>query len=330
MTKRVAESDLSIDEQARDWVLRLASEEISRSEIDACKAWLASDPVHQMAFERRRSVWQTLSNHPEVFKVASPLPRPSRIRPIRGWIAIRPRSFVAGTIAASIAVVLAVPQLLLWAGTDYRTSTDILQIALSDGSMATLDSASAIAVDFDGHERRVALLRGNAFFTVRHGDPRPFRVAASGGVTEDIGTSFEVRQEPGRTAVTVAQGAVRVRGRDATSVPAVQLRAGETAVYDTNGRITTSRISSLSSIAAWREGELLIDGLSISDAIAAVARYRRAPTWVWTDLSGGVPVSGAFRTDRADDALQALANEAGLSISWLPGGIAIVRSRSPS
>lgn len=326
MTRTVADHGVSSDEQARDWVLLLASGEATRIEIDACKAWLAADPDHRAAFERRRSAWQDLSRYPDIFVQPASRWR-SRSRRVSRWVASRPVSALSGAVAAGLMAAFFAPQALLWAKADYRTSAEVLRIALPDGSLAVLDSEAAIAVAFSGQQRHVELLAGNAFFTVRHGDARPFRVAASGGVIEDIGTSFEVRREADGTVVGVAEGAVKVSPRGIAEAASLRLQEGETVAYDETGSLRRGRSRSSADIAAWREGELLIDASSVAAAMTAVGRYRRGPTWIWADLSGGEPVSGAFRTDRADEALRAIANEAGLSVRWLPGGVAIVTPR---
>ncbi len=328
MNKNDGGNGPSIDEQARDWVLRLDSGDIERSDLEACKAWLASDARHRAAFERRRVLWQDLSMRPEIFSSPRAPRRSGRPRRIGRWLAARPRRTAGAAIAASLAAFFMIPQAMFWAAADYSSSAEILNVKLPDGSIATLDGASAISVDFGDGERRISLLRGNAFFDVRHGDPRPFRVAAGAGVTEDIGTRFEVRHAPDRTAVNVAQGAVRVSAT-AASASGLRLNAGESANYEGNGHVVKGRAVIAADVAAWRTGELLIDGASMGDAIAAVSRYRKGPTWVWADLSGTASVSGAFRTDRADDALKALVSEAGLGIRWLPGGVAIITAQRP-
>lgn len=318
----------SVNDQARDWVMRLASDDVSQIEIDRCKAWLASDAEHRKAFEHCRRMWQGVADHPELFAANWPA-RSGRNAPARRWGRARHAGMAMGAIAASLFLALTAPAILLWAQADYATPQDKMQtIALPDGSTAVLDRASAIAVDFGQQERRITLLRGNAFFTVRHGDQRPFRVSSQGSVTEDIGTSFEVRQDNGGTQVAVSEGMVRFEAERDTAQARLTLQVGDTASLDRDGNIVRGRPANAKAVAAWRNGELLIDHATTQQAIAMIARYRKAPTWIWADLPNREPVSGLFRTDGADHALEALAQQAGLSVRILPGGIAIVTAQA--
>ena len=230
----------------------------------------------------------------------------------------------AGAAAACLALALAGPDIALRIQADHRTETGAIRaVTLADGSAVMLDSGSAIAVDYRNDERHVTLLRGRAWFNVAHGDARPFRVAAADGVTEDIGTAFEVaRRDADAVEVAVSEGAVRVA--PASRQSPLQLRAGERVRYadGTSRRIATLRPDR---IAAWRNGELLIDRRPLAEAIAEVKRYRSGMVIVLADLRQSKPVSAVFRTDRPDDALVALAAGANLRLTHLPAGTILIR-----
>ncbi len=324
-----------ISDQARDWVLRLASGEMDAGELDQFKRWIAADAAHARAFDQRRSLWLALGEHPEVFpQTAVPALPPlresagSRRRFLPRLTRLRPRRRVAATgslIAASLLAILAGPEALLRLEADHRTSSQVAQYQLADGSEAWLDAGSAISVDYTDQERRITLLRGNAYFTVAHGEPRPFRVAALDGVVEDIGTSFEVRRQPQQVDVAVTEGAVRVAGNKAMT-RTITLREGQTARYDATGRLTNGSTGTPDAMAAWRREELMIDRQPLPAVIREIARYRSGPTWIWGDLDSREPVNGALRIDNADAALRDLAAVQGFRITWLPGGIAIIRN----
>lgn len=230
----------------------------------------------------------------------------------------------ASALAAAFLALLMAPEAMLRLEADHRTAANVSEYSLPDGSTAWLDAGSAIRVDFGARERRIRLLRGNAFFTVRHGEARPFRVQALRGTVEDIGTSFEVRHGGGRVDVAVTQGAVSVEPESGGD-RSVLLREGESAAYDSSGSLARTRALEPDSVAAWRRGELMIDRRELPEVIRQIGRYRSGPTWIWGDLSARRPVSGALRIGDADAALRDLAAEQGLKIAWLPGGIAIVR-----
>lgn len=321
-------TDTAISTQARDWVLRLASGEMDVAEIDRFKAWLATSAAHARAFEQRRSLWQDLADRPELFTRPMPSVAPRR-RGIRRITGKRRRIAVAASaVAASLFAIMFAPDVMVRIEADHSTSAQVAQYRLSDGSTVWLDAGSAISVDYSPKERKVALLRGNAFFTVQHGENRPFRVAALQGMVEDIGTSFEVRRDEGHVDVAVTDGAVRVTG-DRQPGGGVVLRAGERVTYDATGRMLSQSRLAATTVATWRRNELLIDRKPLAAVIGEIARYRRGPTWVWADLSAYRSVNGAFRVSDADTALRDLAAAQGLTITWLPGDIAIIRRVDP-
>lgn len=309
--------DGAILARAREWVRLLASGDADAADIAALKDWLGERPEHARAFERERGFWQDLEPHRSLFAPrAIPATRahgraPHRLR--------RPsRRFVAGAVAASLLLAVTGTDILLRLQADHVTDRgEVRSVRLSDRSTAMLDANSAIAVHYSNTERRIELLRGRAWFDVAHDDARPFRVAAGSGVIEDVGTAFEVT-EGHTTQVAVSQGAVRLLGSDEPS--AVTLTAGQRA--DLAGGIVSSLPAVLPGrIAAWRHGELLIDDMPLNQAIALAGRYRPGLTLVWADLSAKPHVSGAFRIAQADEAVIAMATNAGVNVAHLPGAM---------
>ena len=313
--------EAAIAERARAWVRGLASGETV--DLDALKAWLASDPAHASAFERERRFWQDLESHRGLFTQAAPVPAGRKGGAARRrWLRPAIKRTAAAAIAASLVLAITGPSLLLHLRADHLTSTGELRtVTLPDRSTAMLDTGSAIAVRYAGDERRIELLRGRAWFQVAHDDARPFRVEALGGMTQDIGTAFEVERTDDVATVAVSDGAVRLLATP--DAKPLLLRAGEQANY--RGGIAR-RLTSASPdrIAAWRTGELLIDDMPLGDAISRIARYRKGLTLVWADTADKPRVSGVFRTDYADDALAAVMAGAGLRLVQLPAGTVII------
>lgn len=316
----------SLADQAEYWVVRLASGAITQGEMATFEAWLSASPDHRAAFDRERSLWQGLEGQEAAFASAPPAqrlrsPRRSAGRP---WVRRHPVRTALGTIAASLALLLAAPDAMIHLRADAIADVGKTRVlALPDGSTAMLDSGAAVAVHFDKGERRIELLRGGAWFDVKHGDARPFRVAALGGVTEDIGTAFEVGQRGDMVHVGVTAGVVRVSSPEGGNEKIVR-RLGRVR-YAKGGPVEAMEPGTATEIAAWRRGLIIIQNQPLGDAIAEVARYRPGMTINLADTSGTAPVSGVFRTDAPDEALQALASMAGLRVATLPAGIAILR-----
>ncbi len=317
----------SLAEQAEHWVVRLASGTVTSREMAAFEAWLARSPDHRAAFDRERALWQSLEGHEAAFASdPQPLRRaaPEPVTPRRSWARRHGARIALGAVAASLALVLAVPDAAIRLRADAVADLgEIRTLDLPDGSTAMLDSGAAVAVRFGTNERRVELLRGSAWFDVKHGDTRPFRVAALNGVTEDIGTAFEVSRQGESVTVGVTAGAVRVSSPETGGGRIVQ-QLGRVR-YAAGGPVESLAPGTSAAMAAWRRGLIVIDNRPVADAIAEVARYRGGMTFTVADTSGSAPVSGVFRTDAPDEALQTLARMAGLRVTTLPAGVAVLR-----
>jgi len=81
---------------------------------------------------------------------------------------------------------------------------------LPDGSVAQLNTDSAIDTDFTATERRVRVVRGEVFFNVTKDPARPFIVVSGPVAVRAVGTAFNVRQRAAAVEVLVTEGRVRV------------------------------------------------------------------------------------------------------------------------
>ncbi|MEJ1966798.1 MAG: FecR family protein [Gammaproteobacteria bacterium] len=106
---------------------------------------------------------------------------------------------------------------------------EIRRVDLPDGTVAWIDGASALRLDYRPDLRRVELVRGRASFSVHHDESRPFEVEAQGARARDVGTEFSINRTARGAALTVREGIVRVEGQGG----AVTLRAGEATHWST-------------------------------------------------------------------------------------------------
>lgn len=301
-----AANDDALAEQARGWIAWLASGDISDARMQEFECWL-QQPGHRRAFEHERALWRSIG--PRVPATPVDRRRPRRLR----W---------AMAAAAMLAMLVAWPEAWLRLTSDHRSTHQVQNVLLPDGSRAVLDADSAIAVRFNANAREVELLRGRAWFDVSPDVQRRFSVRAGNGLVEDISTAFTVARGDDRVETQVGQGRVRVAS------PAdggwTYLQQGQRAVYGEHGGVTRLADVSADSVGAWRQGELLLEQAGVADAVQWVGRYRAGPTFVRGDLSRLPAVSAALRIDRPEQALDALAATAGLQVTRLPFGVAIV------
>lgn len=292
--------------QAREWIAWLASGAADEAGLGELERWLQR-PGHRRAFERERQLWRSLG----------PRPGAQRLRPRRAgrW---RP----ALAVAAVLVLALASPEAWLRLRADYRTAHTAAAFVLPDGSRAVLDADSAIAIRYGRDARRVELLRGRVWFEVAADPARRFAVAAGAGVVEDISTAFAVADRDGRIETAVSQGRVRVA---AAGSGWTYLDAGQRAGYAEGDGVARLSDVPVDGVGGWRQGELLLENASVADAVEQLARYRAGPLLIRGDVSALPKVSAALRIARPEQALDALAASAGLSVTRLPFGVAIVR-----
>jgi transmembrane sensor len=163
-------------------------------------------------------------------------------------------------------------------------------------------------------QRSVALDDGEAWFAVAKDHARPFVVSAGDVRVRAVGTAFAVRRYLGRAEVTVTEGLVRV-----WSVAAperfVMLSAGKQAsVADVSGTAeTVVATAKPAESLAWRQGEIVLDGMTFGDAAAEFNRYNTRQLSVDTQLADR-RIVGWFRTDDLDGFARAAAIMTGAKI----------------
>ncbi len=310
-----------VRDEALDWSIRVrdpgAGSDVRR-ELDE---WIARDPAHARAWASVERSWARMNDAgPALEAQWSDAPR----GPARVGQAVRRRSrtllsAMAGIAACAVALIC-VPAALLWAKADYRTSTgDIRQVRLADGSTAHLDSGSAISLDYRGDRRGVTLLAGQAFFNVVHDRSRPFVVHVRSVDVTVIGTAFDVRRDGEAVDIAVERGAVRVASEGAVPVvlhPGDSLRVREDGIART--KVPVSRI------AAWREGQIIVNGATVASVVAELGRYHRGLILLRNDQLGRQPVTGAYDIRNPEAALRAIVHPYGGQISTIGGLLLIV------
>lgn len=290
------DSPAAIDEQAIAWFARLRSDNVTDRERVLFRAWLLESPAHAEAYRQIDRFWA----EPELQRVLGDLPLSSRgRRPFN----VRPRFILALAASLAIGVLVCRPVVLDCLQADYCTDVgEVRSVQLADGSLATLNSASALTADFRGATRRVRLVRGEAYFEVRRDPDRPFQVEGNYSVTRVVGTRFSVREEAESDTVTVVSGLVEV-GQGERKSPL--LKANERI------SVTAAHIGEVEPVAgnaaAWVKGKLLFDNAPLEEVLAEIGRYRRGAVVIRNERLKGLRVSGRFDLNDTDRALQSLA-----------------------
>ncbi|WP_246666091.1 FecR family protein [Aquamicrobium sp. LC103] len=291
-------------EEAMDWFLRLRAGGGGAEEREFA-LWLSRSAAHREAWEKAGRTWEAMGEvpaaHQHLWRRRGQAPAPAAGRRRRIWGA-----GLGAALAASLVLGLAGPSVLLAFRADHRTETaELRTVALEDGSTVELGAASAIETDFSAEERRVTLLSGEAFFDVSRDPARPFTVEAGGIRVAVIGTAFDVRLSETQTTVQLARGVVGISVAGASAVT-TELSPGEMAIVaHADGSITRRNIAP-EDIAAWRDGRLFVDDVTIAEVVEELRRYHGAWIGIADSTLAGRRVTGLYDLTDPDRALEAL------------------------
>jgi transmembrane sensor len=309
---------------ARTWFLRLGSGAVSRADLARFEAWRDEDSRHALAYDEVRAAWNDAEDLRAAFA-----PSVARIRRREKAIGRR-GAIVGGLIAAGIALFVAsaldLPTRL---EADYRTgSGQQAEVSLPDGSIAVLNTDTAIAVDFS-HHRRVSLLRGEVWFKVAKDRARPFEVLALKGQSTALGTEFAIRDRTDTATVTVNEGAVLVTspadaGGAAAPPSSATLRAGDRVSYRKGAAPGPIQRANAVAAPAWRHGLIAIDTAPFADAIAEIGRYHPGRILLLADTAQLQPVTARLSLASIDSGLDALAATHGLKVTRITRYVTII------
>lgn len=301
----------SIEEQAVVWFARMRSDRCSERARAEFERWMAADPLHAREYHTCERLWNSLPGRNNALDIGAL--RRSWTRP--EWRCLRWRRLA---MAASVVFLVFATSLFAYfmplQHASYHTkagSRDI--VTLRDGSVITLNTDSAIRVEYGLCTRRIVLERGQAHFVVAHARLRPFEVEAGASTVRALGTVFDVYRRERDVEVTLMQGRVEVNTQPtAASNPRVPARPQRT-VLEPGERVVLRRGNlarvddvDLSKAAAWLDGRLVFSDERLADVIREVNRYSAVKLDIADPALADLRVSGVFRMGRVDTFVQAL------------------------
>lgn len=256
------------DDEAVEWLILLREQPADRDVRARFDAWLAASPSNARAWAYTADAYDLAGHTRSAFTPAGGT-RQDRAAAATAGVrrdSVRRRWLVAVAAAACVGLAAA-PSMLLHIQADHLTGTaELNEVALADGSLAHLAPGSALAVDFAADRRHVRLLKGEAWFDVRHDPSRPFRVDAAGVGTTVLGTAFDVRIDAGGVTTEVARGRVRVAGVDGI---VSELGPGDflRVAFDGARSVATRPAGD---VATWRHRQIVVHDRPVSEVIDAL------------------------------------------------------------
>jgi len=307
-----------VEDAAAAWVARVDRGELLQEEQRALDAWLASDRRHRGAYARM----QVISAH---FNRAAALGQGFDARHFRVPMkrsSLRQALWAGGGLLAACLVAFAV--FLRMPSQHYETGRgEIRNVALDDGSVLRLNTATRVDVNISPERRRVHLLEGEALFDVAKDPARPFVVEAADTLVRAVGTSFTVRLLPGRQVkVLVREGVVEVSGRDVSAVEPIRLAANNRFYSGGDKLVPSLKVISDTELAddlAWQSGMISLDGIPLREAAREFSRYSDTRIVIDDPAIAELTVSGRFAADDPIGFARAVATSMSLRVTVEPG-----------
>jgi len=318
-------------EQAANWHVELHSAEATDGDFAAFEQWRNQHPAHAEAYRRLESLWgrfNGLDTKP-VLAVLESVLQPGSAYPKRkklpvtaivsallimtaGWIAVQ-----TGQTAYFLA--------------EYRTPVGGRQvIELVDHSRITLNTHSAIDVDYSDNQRRITLHQGEILVEVAKNPAQLFIVETPQGTARALGTKYVVKREHDATTVSVIESVVEACAahawRDNTQTACLHLQAGEAVRITVDALQQPSQID-IQSVAAWSDGMLSVDNRPLGEVLTELERYRPGRIYFNASAIQHLRVSGVFPLNDTDRSLAVLAGTLPIRISRYTPLLVIVRSR---
>jgi transmembrane sensor len=314
---KLASAQSTATEQAIGWYARQRSKPLSEEDAARFAAWLKDDPAHVAAWKEVERLWERVGavrDDPAILalresarrQLKSPRSSPHKwgiaaglaaavILSVAAWWSLK-GSMLSGANRAGLSLVR-------------EASTEVGErsiLVLPDGSKVTLNTATAVRAEYSEHQRRVTLIRGEAFFNVAKDPARPFIVSARSREVQAVGTAFDVRLQARELRIALVEGQVRVltsassaAANSTESSGPVTLVAGTALVVSNDGAQRIEQEDALHA-TSWLSGKLIFEDERLADVVAEMNQYSQEKLEIANPSLGNRKISGVFEaTDGA-------------------------------
>ena len=312
--------DAGLSDEAIEWLVLLHSGRATPADRCAFAAWESRSAAHAAAARAASELWRGVGETRIAHAYSQRVARPG-LSPAAGRIsATTRRAVLGGAIAASAAAAVAGVTVLgpvsgLLA--DYATRVgEQRQVRLPDGSLAVLNTASALSVDFTDRQRRLELHAGEAMFEVAKDAARPFAVTAANGEARALGTIFSVRRD-GVVRVQVSEGDVEVRIAGAGEA-AIRLTGGQRVTFGAGEAPTAPEAFDVAAETAWRRGKLIFNRRPLGEVASELERYRTGRIVIADPKLRRLEVTGVFDLKDTGAVMQAIERTLPVTLVQLP------------
>lgn len=309
---------VALSDEAIELMVHLRSGRATAQDRDAFHHWRQRTPAHEAAAAEAERLLRAVGGTRQADALRLPpapvMHRFSGQRFGRRTLLAGGATAIAATAAAAFVVSPALPPFAaLYA--DYTTAIgERRRVELADGSVAYLNTGTALSVDYSGQARRLTLHQGQALFEVAKNPNRPFIVVSDGVETRALGTTFSVRRTGTCANVVVSEGVVEVRvGSDA----GVRLEAGQKLSFGADAARKVRAVD-VERATAWQRGKLIFNSRPLGRVVSELQRYQKSRIVIVDDGLKALRVTGVFDLDKPDHLLRAVVETTKARIARLP------------
>jgi transmembrane sensor len=305
-----------IRHQAARWHTRIGRR-LTIGQRQAFEAWIA-DPANAREFNAQRyllDVTMDLKGRP----CTDLLDSVSEGRPARSW-AVLASSAVTAAVVLAAAIGWSVLRTDGYVPQAYHTATgEVRNVVLPDGSVVGLNTQTKLEWVGSPSDRRVRLIRGEAYFQVIHDASRPFRILLAHSEVQVLGTRFDVYQmADGDVRVSVMSGTVAVEALDdGQGVPSWSryLTSGQQIEYSPVGLVADVHSIAAPKVVRWREGMMETQGEPLKDFVSDISRYTTERIVIADPRAARQQVGGAFSVRDVNATLDRLSHIAPVTVT---------------
>lgn len=313
-----------LPETAEGWYVVNQRDDLSEDECLAFLAWLEEDVANQQAYDKVEMasalMTEAASNSAATFKLGMNNKKRQNALPVFAFAASSAFLFISVSILLNVET----------RGDSFNTSVgEQHTVALEDGSLMKLNTATSLTVDFDETERRIILNAGEAYFDVqKDGDGRPFFVEAGDVVVRVIGTDFNVHRTTDETVIDVLEGLVRVTQKKpvrSAQANMFEVPEGRRISIDANGVASEILPVEAGEMGDWLDGRLDFDADPLSDVVSEFNRYAKVQLIIADESLDDLEISGSFTIGRSEEFARGL--EAVYSVDVVKEGHMLVLTK---
>jgi len=309
-------------------ILKQLHHELTTDEQHQLEQWLGASPANREEYAALARIWEDSSDvlNARSFDTDAAWTRITQNRKIAAIPTHNTHRSIGGLfkwIAAASLLFLAAGSWYFAARLHPRDKTIVAGnanriITLPDSSIIYLRKGSSLTypdAPLNGRGERIATLRGEAFFEIRHDDAQPFSVITAQATIEELGTSFAIRQQDTTCQVMVTDGTVKCSSRTSPAAIII-LKAGEQARLVAGNWVRYRQADP--NALSWKSHTLEFNQAPLDSVLAAVRDLYGVPVVSSPDLrerSPNIRVTARFTADqRIRDVLDEIRLTTGLAI----------------